>query len=98
MARTETKSKPAAVAMEAETKRPAAPAHGHGKKNGAAGGDVDRMRTKLIELGKSKGFVTYDEVNDHMPEDVVSTDQIDSWLTALGDAGVEIVDGAGGPR
>ncbi len=84
-----------AAAMEAETKR-AAPASG-GKKNGA-GADVDRMRSKLIELGKSKGFVTYDEVNDHMPEDVVSTDQIDSWLTALGDAGVEIVDGAGGPR
>src|SRR5438132_1518273 len=31
-------------------------------------------------------------------DDDVSTDQIDSWLTALGDAGVEIVDGAGGPR
>ncbi|MCE9576946.1 MAG: sigma-70 family RNA polymerase sigma factor, partial [Deltaproteobacteria bacterium] len=52
------------------------------------------MRSKLIELGKSKGFVTYDEVNDHMPEDVVSTEQIDSWLTALGDHGIEIVDGA----
>ncbi|HTJ47008.1 MAG TPA: RNA polymerase sigma factor RpoD [Kofleriaceae bacterium] len=84
-----------AAAMEAETKRPAP----KGRANGAGGGgDADRMRSKLIELGKSKGFVTYDEVNDHMPEDVVSTDQIDSWLTALGDAGVEIVDGAGGPR
>jgi RNA polymerase primary sigma factor len=76
-----------AAAMEAETKRPA-PA----KK--AAGRDADGMRSKLIELGKSKGFVTYDEVNDHMPEDVVSTEQIDSWLTALGDHGIEIVDGA----
>ncbi len=76
-----------AAAMEAETKRPAAPS----KK---AGRDADGMRSKLIELGKSKGFVTYDEVNDHMPEDVVSTEQIDSWLTALGDHGIEIVDGA----
>ncbi|NJM91108.1 MAG: RNA polymerase sigma factor RpoD [Myxococcales bacterium] len=50
------------------------------------------MRKKLIELGKQKGFVTYDEVNDHMPEDVVSTDQIDSWLSALGDHGIEVVD------
>jgi RNA polymerase primary sigma factor len=83
-----------AAALEAETAAPAP----RGKKNGAGGGDVDRMRSKLIELGKSKGFVTYDEVNDHMPEDVVSTDQIDSWLTALGDAGVEIVDGAGARR
>src|SRR5690606_9519335 len=33
-----------------------------------------------------------------MPEDVVSTDQIDSWLSALGDHGIEVVDGAGGRR
>ena len=54
-----------------------------------------RAKDKLIELGKQKGFVTYDEVNDAMPEDVVSTDQIDSWLSALGDHGIEVVDGAG---
>jgi RNA polymerase primary sigma factor len=68
-----------------------------GKKNGVTG-DADKMRKKLIELGKSKGFVTYDEVNDHMPEDVVSTDQIDSWLSALGDQGIEIVDAASSAR
>ena len=56
------------------------------------------MRDKLLELGKTKGFVTYDEVNDHMPEDVVSTDQIDGWLSALGEHGIEVVDGAGGGR
>jgi RNA polymerase primary sigma factor len=55
-------------------------------------------KDKLIELGKQKGFVTYDEVNDAMPEDVVSTDQIDSWLSALGDHGIEVVDGAGTRR
>jgi RNA polymerase primary sigma factor len=58
---------------------------------------VTSAKDKLIELGKQKGFVTYDEVNDAMPEDVVSTDQIDSWLSALGDHGIEVVDGAG-PR
>jgi RNA polymerase primary sigma factor len=79
-----------AAALEAETRR-------GGKKNGA-GVESDRMRTKLIELGKSKGFVTYDEVNDHMPDDVVSTEQIDSWLSALGDHGIEIVDAAGSRR
>jgi len=50
---------------------------------------------KLIEIGKTKGFVTYDEVNDHMPDDVISSDQIDEWLSALGDHGIEIVDSAG---
>ncbi|MEZ4400023.1 MAG: sigma-70 family RNA polymerase sigma factor [Kofleriaceae bacterium] len=71
-----------AAAMEAETKRPA--------KKGAG----DRQ-SKLIELGKAKGFLTYDEINDHMPDDVVSTEQIDSWLSSLGDHGIAIVDGAG---
>src|SRR5215468_2330581 len=59
------------------------------------GGDTsERRKQKLIDLGKSKGFLTYDEVNDNMPEDIVSSDQIDDWLSALGDEGIEIVDSA----
>jgi RNA polymerase primary sigma factor len=81
-----------AAALEAETRS--------AKKGGkrGAGADGGSMRDKLIELGKSKGFVTYDEVNDHMPEDVVSTDQIDGWLSALGEHGIEVVDAAGSRR
>jgi len=74
-----------AAALEAETRTKKGRA-------GAGGGGKDSMRDKLIELGKQKGFVTYDEVNDHMPEDVVSTDQIDGWLSALGEHGIEVVD------
>jgi RNA polymerase primary sigma factor len=51
-------------------------------------------RQKLIELGKAKGYLTYDEVNNMMPVDIVSSDQIDDWLSALGDEGIEIVDSA----
>jgi RNA polymerase primary sigma factor len=58
------------------------------------GGDTERKKQKLIDLGKSKGFLTLDEVNDNVPEDIVSPDQIDDWLTALGDEGIEIVDSA----
>ncbi|MDB4953604.1 MAG: polymerase sigma factor RpoD [Myxococcales bacterium] len=81
-----------AAALEAETRV---------AKKGGRGGNANAVtsaKDKLIELGKQKGFVTYDEVNDAMPEDVVSTDQIDSWLSALGDHGIEVVDGAGGRR
>jgi hypothetical protein len=54
---------------------------------------------KLVELGERKGFVTYEEVDDHMPDDVVSTEQIDSWLATLGEHGIEVVDGLGsGPK
>jgi RNA polymerase primary sigma factor len=80
-----------AAALEAETRGK----KGRGNNNANA---MTSAKDKLIELGKQKGFVTYDEVNDAMPEDVVSTDQIDSWLSALGDHGIEVVDGAGGRR
>src|SRR4030095_5539870 len=59
-----------------------------------SGDTSDRKKQKLIDLGKSKGFLTYDEVNDNMPDDIVSSDQIDDWLSALGDEGIEIVDSA----
>jgi hypothetical protein len=54
-----------------------------------------RALDKLIELGSERGFVTYEEVDDYMPEDVVSTDQIDSWLATLREHGIEVVDGSG---
>jgi len=81
-----------AAALEAETR---SPKKGRGSNNANA---ATSAKDKLIELGKQKGFVTYDEVNDAMPEDVVSTDQIDSWLSALGDHGIEVVDGTGARR
>ena len=48
---------------------------------------------QLIEVGKSKGFLTYEEVNDALPADVVA-DQMDDVMGALGDEDIEIVDGA----
>ncbi|MBL9021849.1 MAG: RNA polymerase sigma factor RpoD [Myxococcales bacterium] len=48
---------------------------------------------KLVESGKAKGFLTYDEVNDQMPADV-APDQLDDVVGALGDEDIEIVDGA----
>jgi RNA polymerase primary sigma factor len=47
---------------------------------------------QLIEMGKSKGFLTYDEVNDALPADMVA-DQMDDVLGVLGDEDIEIVDG-----
>jgi RNA polymerase primary sigma factor len=54
--------------------------------------DSERQKQKLISMGKQKGYVTYDEVNDAMPEEIVSSDQIDDWLSTLGDEGIEVVD------
>ncbi len=45
-------------------------------------------------MGKSKGFLTYDEVNDALPADMVAADQMDDVLGVLGDEDIEIVDAA----
>jgi RNA polymerase primary sigma factor len=49
---------------------------------------------QLIDLGRSKGFLTYEEVNDALPQDVVAPDQIDDVISALGDEDIQIVDAA----
>src|SRR5580692_5216578 len=71
-------------------------------KNGAPGAagtskkasnkESERKKRELITMGKAKGFLTYDEVNEHMPENIVSSDQMDDWLSAFSGEGIEIVD------
>ncbi|MBX7116175.1 MAG: RNA polymerase sigma factor RpoD [Myxococcaceae bacterium] len=46
----------------------------------------------LIEAGRQKGFLTYDEVNDALPADVVSSDQIEDVMSMFGDNDIELVD------
>jgi len=53
---------------------------------------------KLLSLGKGKGYLTYDEVNDIIPEDVVSPEEIDEILTVLGHENIEIVDSVKEPK
>ncbi|MBI3991222.1 MAG: RNA polymerase sigma factor RpoD [Candidatus Omnitrophica bacterium] len=55
------------------------------------GKDKERIE-KLITLGKEKGFLTYDDVNDNLPGDVVSSEEIDEILTILGNENIEIVE------
>jgi RNA polymerase primary sigma factor len=48
----------------------------------------------LIDLGKEKGFLTYDEVNDLLPPDIVSSEQIDDVMSMFGEMDIEVVDSA----
>src|SRR5215471_6581929 len=66
--------------------------NGAGKKASAAQKESERKKRELINMGKAKGFLTYDEVNEHMPESIVSSDQMDDWLSAFSGEGIEIVD------
>jgi RNA polymerase primary sigma factor len=47
---------------------------------------------QLLEKGKKKGYLTYDEVNNLLPSDIVSSEQIDDILIMLGENDIEIVD------
>ncbi len=47
---------------------------------------------QLIDLGKEKGYLTYDEVNDILPADMVSSDQLDDVMSMFGEMDIEVVD------
>src|SRR3989441_6615911 len=49
---------------------------------------------RLISMGKQKGFLTYDEVNDALPQDMVSLDQLDDIMMMFGAMDIDIVDSA----
>jgi len=46
----------------------------------------------LIDLGKEKGFLTYDQVNDALPSKTVSPNHIDELMLMFGEMDIEIVD------
>ncbi|MCC6748538.1 MAG: RNA polymerase sigma factor RpoD [Deltaproteobacteria bacterium] len=68
------------------------PKKGEGGEDGD--GEDDEQQEKLIAMGKAKGFLTFEEVNDNMPEHLTSADQIEDWLETLGEQGIEVVDSA----
>ena len=53
---------------------------------------------RLVTIGKQKGFLTYDEVNDALPSDIVSLDQLDDIMMMFGAMDIELVDSAKAAR
>ena len=63
--------------------------------------DQEQQRTqlkKLIIQGKEKGFLTYGEINDHLPEDIHDTDQIEAVVSMINDMGIQVYDEAPDPE
>jgi RNA polymerase primary sigma factor len=46
----------------------------------------------LIALGKERGYLTYAEINDHLPDDLVDAEQIESIITTFNDMGIQVFD------
>ena len=51
----------------------------------------DEVR-QLISIGKEKGYLLYDEVNDLLPADITSSDELDDLFSTFSSAGIEVVD------
>jgi RNA polymerase primary sigma factor len=59
--------------------------------------DAETRRTRLktlIVLGKERGYLTYAEINDHLPDDVQNTDQIDGIIGMINDMGISVYEQA----
>src|SRR5947199_10322645 len=48
---------------------------------------------KLIDVGKEKGYLTYSEVNDLIPHDVHSPEDLDDLLTTIATQGIDVLEG-----
>jgi RNA polymerase primary sigma factor len=49
---------------------------------------------KLIHIGKEKGYLAYDEVNEHLPANILSRDQMDGAMSMFKDMDIKIIDSA----
>ncbi|MCA0369717.1 MAG: RNA polymerase sigma factor RpoD [Proteobacteria bacterium] len=55
-------------------------------------GDLKQVLKKLMDRGKERGYLTYDELNDALPQDQMSSEQIEDAMAVITDMGIDIVD------
>jgi len=87
-AKTTKAAKPAKVAKAAKAAKEKEPKTAPSDKVAA---EIKEVKN-LITAGKSKGYLTVEEVNDALPADMVSSSQLDDVLTVFDDMDIEIVD------
>ena len=56
--------------------------------------DIEEQITAIIEKGKKKGFLTYEQINEDLPEGAVSPARLDNLLATLDEIGVSLLDEA----
>ncbi len=59
--------------------------------------DQEERRTRLknlILLGKERGYLTYAEINDHLPDDMLDAEQIEGIISMINDMGIQVYDEA----
>jgi RNA polymerase primary sigma factor len=59
--------------------------------------DAEARKTRLkalIKLGKERGYLTYAEINDHLPDDVVDAESIEAIISTFSDMSIQVFDEA----
>ena len=56
--------------------------------------NAEQQIKAIIERGRGKGYLTYDEMNEYLPEEAVSPTRLDSLLATLGEMGITLLDEA----
>ncbi len=56
--------------------------------------EVENRVNALIEMGTSRGYITYEELNDRLPDELVSPDKLDSLLMTIDEMGIKLIDEA----
>jgi RNA polymerase primary sigma factor len=69
----------------------------YGNANDANPKDIEERRTRLktlIVLGKERGYLTYAEINDHLPDEIQETEQIEGVVSMINDMGIMVYEQA----
>src|SRR6476660_5093648 len=56
--------------------------------------EVDKRVNALLDMGTSRGFITYEELNERLPDEVVSPDKLDPLLMMIDEMGIKLIDEA----
>src|SRR5438270_13420279 len=82
------------------TSTPIAPTTGNGTSNvvevpligSGSQEEVDSRVQAILDLGTSRGYLTYEELNEKLPDEVVSPDKLDSLLMMIDEMGIRLID------
>src|SRR5690349_11870503 len=54
--------------------------------------EAERRVQTLLDMGTSRGYLTYEELNTKLPDEVVSPDKLDSLLMMIDEMGIKLID------
>ena len=54
--------------------------------------EADNRVRILLELGTSRGYLTYEELNDKLPDEIITPEKLDAFLAEVDQRGIRLID------